>query len=72
MKCEGKSHGSSIQERVSHIYTHRLGYTAQSSIVMHYNKKLKKKYIRNDMFTIFLQQTISGRLLIVVIVGAKK
>jgi len=26
----------------------------------------------NDMFTIFLQQIISGRLLLVVIVGAKK
>ena len=27
---------------------------------------------RNDMSTIFLQQILSGRLLLVVIVGAKK
>ena len=27
---------------------------------------------RNDMFTTFLQQIISGKLLLVVIVGAKK
>ena len=30
------------------------------------------KNMRNNMSTIFLQQTISGRLLLVVIVGAKK
>ena len=29
-------------------------------------------YMRNDMFTTFLQQILSGRLLLVVIVGLKK
>ena len=29
-------------------------------------------YMRNDMSTIFLQQILSGKLLLVVIVGTKK
>ena len=33
---------------------------------------LSMKYLRNNMSTTFLQQILSGRLLLVVIVGLKK
>ena len=37
-----------------------------------YRKLLRLKNMKNDMSTTFSQQILSGRLLLVVIVGAKK
>ena len=50
-----------------------LGPTWLNKMLMRYYTLMKLIYFyRNDMSTIFLQQIISGRLLLVVIVGAKK
>ena len=42
-----------------------------NNIYINYNW-IKKKLLRNDMSITFLQQILSGRLLLVIIVGAKK